>query len=402
MNEHEHTALGDASSYAPPAVLDRLQRLAVIAAVLGIIGCVIGGLTSPDSFFRAYLVGWVYWVGIAVGSLALLMLQHMTGGAWGLIARRHLEAATRTLPYLLILFVPLFFGMSRLYIWTDEELVKNDEILHLKSGYLNENFFFARVLIYFAIWCTLAFLLNRLSARQDSTVDETLISRFKRVSAPGLILYALTMTFASVDWLMSLDPHWFSTMYGVYFLGSMALSALAFLIAVSMFLGRHEPMSHVIQRRHFHDWGKLMLAFTMLWAYFCYSQFLITWAGNLPEEIEWYLHRLSHGWQYVALALVLFHFAMPFALLLSRDLKRNGQMLGRVALFMLFIRLVDLVWQAEPSFHEHAPAFYWLYLAAPLAIGGIWLFLFVRELRKRPLLPVNDPYLPEALAHAHH
>ena len=419
MSASHATVIGNADSYAPPAEVARINRLAVPALVLGGVGLAAGFVISPEIAWRAYLVGWVQWTGVALGSLALLMLQHMTGGAWGLVARRHLEAASRTLPLLFILLLPvLLFGLPQIYAWANADIVEHDALLQLKAAYLNVPAFITRQVLYFAVWIGLAFLLNRLSARQDQTNDPDMIRRFKTVAAPGLILYALSLMFAATDWLMSLEPHWYSTMYPVYLLGTQGLSALAFLIAVSVFLARHEPMASVIQKRHLHDWGKLMFAFIMLWAYFSWSQFLIIWSGNLPEEIGFYLHRLSHGWQIVALVVVVFHFAVPFALLLSRSLKRHGRRLALVAFWMLFVRLVDLVWQAGPALtpsewraaHEPggahvgagSPAQFWIYLAAALLVGGIWLWFYVWQLRKRPLLPVNDPYLPEALAHAHH
>jgi hypothetical protein len=222
-------------------------------------------------------------------------------------------------------------------------------------------------------------------------------------SAFGIVAYCLAVTFAAVDWLMSLQPHWFSTIYGIYLLGSQGLSALAFLIVAGVFLSRRAPLAGLIQPRHFHDWGKLLFAFVMLWAYFSFSQFLITWAGDLPEETQFYIPRMQGGWGLLALAIVVFHFALPFVLLLSRDFKRNARLLGGVALGLLVMRWLELVWQVEPAFHEHHPnpGLYWLYLAAPLAIGGLWLWYFVRELKKRPLLPLHDPYLPEAIAHGH-
>ncbi len=198
---------------------------------------------------------------------------------------------------------------------------------------------------------------------------------------------------------MSLEPHWFSTIYGVYFLGGQGISALAFVIVVALFLWRREPMSEVLSPGHFHDWGKLLLAFVMLWTYFSFSQFLIIWSGNLPEEIPWYAARTRGGWQWLAIALALFHFALPFVLLLSRDLKRRPQRLAAVAGWMLVMRWLDLVWQVEPAFSPERFTFHWLYLAAPLAVGGLWIAAWVAELKKRPLLPLRDPWLPEALAH---
>ncbi len=357
---------------------------------------------SPEYFFRSWLVGWVYWMGVTLGCFAIMMLHHLTRGAWGLVVRRVMEAASRTLPWMALLALPIFFGMKSLYIWARPEAVAADALLQAKEPYLNVPSFIVRFAIYFLIWGGFAFALNRMSLRQDTSDDPGLTRRMQLVGAFGLAAYCLAVTFASVDWLMSIDPHWFSTIYGVYLMGSQGLAALAFIITFALFLSRREPMAGVIQPRHFHDWGKLFLAFTMLWAYFSFSQFLIIWSGNLPEEIEWYLHRLHGGWGVLALALVIFHFALPFVLLLSRDLKRSGRLLVGVALLMMVMRWVDLLWQVEPSFEEHHAVHYWMYLAAPAAIGGLWVFFFVRELKKRPLLPVNDPYLPEAIAHNGH
>jgi len=389
----------DPAAFNAPPDVDRLRVLALGGAAGGAVLLVIGLLLRPDYFFRSYLVGWMLWTGVTLGSLALVLLHTMTRGSWGIAARRVLEAAVRTLPWMLLLALPLAFGLQRLYPWSRPEAA-HDELLRGKAAYLNPFAFGLRFLFYFAVWIFLAFALYRLAARQDREADPALIARMKRIAAPGIVLWALCVTFAAVDWLMSLDPRWYSTIYGVWLMGSVGLSALAFLILMSAWLWRREPMNGVLQPGHFHDWGKLMLAFTMLWAYFSFSQFLIIWAGNLPEEIEWYKRRITGGWGPVAFIIVLFHFAVPFLLLLSRDLKRNPRQLVFVAGLMLTMRLVDLFWQVEPGFaNDHAPAFYWMYAAAPLALGGIWLWIFLGELKKRPLIPINDPDLPEALAH---
>lgn len=390
-------------AYAAPAAVDRVQRFGLIAGGVGAVLCLLGLVLSPAYFFRAWLVGWVFWMGVTLGCLAIFMLNHLTRGAWGLVVRRVLEAASRTLPLLLILFIPIAFGMRELYEWARPEVVRGDELLLHKQAYLNPTFFFIRLIVYFLIWGGFAWILNRLSLRQDREADPALARRMQLIAAFGIVGYCLAVTFAAVDWLMSLQPHWYSTIYGVYLMGSQGLSALAFLIVVALFLSRREPMSGVLQPRHFHDWGNLLFAFVMLWAYFSFSQFLIIWAGNLPEEISFFLPRTRGGWGYVAIAIVLFHFAVPFVLLLSRDLKRNAGRLAVVAVLMLVMRWAELLWQVEPAFpaSERNAAFYWLYLAAPVAIGGFWLFWFVRELKKRPLLPVGDPYLAEAIAHEH-
>jgi hypothetical protein len=388
-----------APAYAAPAAVDRVQRLGLIAGGVGAVFCLLGLVLSPTYFFRAWLVGWVLWMGVTLGCLAIFMLHHLTRGDWGLVVRRVLEAASRTLPLLLLLFLPIAFGMRELYVWARPEVVRADEILQHKQPYLNVPFFFVRLLFYFLIWGGFAWILNRLSLRQDRVADPGLARRMQLIAAFGIVGYCLAVTFAAVDWLMSLQPHWFSTIYGIYLMGSQGLSALAFLIIVALYLSRREPLAGVIQPRHFHDWGKLLFAFVMLWAYFSFSQFLIIWSGNLPEEISFYLPRIQGGWGILALAIVVLQFALPFGLLLSRDLKRDARRLAAVALVILVMRWADLLWQVEPAFAERNAAFYWLYLAAPVAIGGLWLSYFVRELKKRPLLPLNDPYLPEAIAH---
>ncbi|HYH45167.1 MAG TPA: hypothetical protein VEG34_05730 [Thermoanaerobaculia bacterium] len=395
-----------AGDFAAPAAVDRIQKLGLLvaggAALLSLLGWFVAPGAFVDTLLRSYLVAWVYWMGVSLGCFALLMIHHLSRGGWGVVARRILEAATRTLPLLLVLALPLFLlGLPRLYLWAQPGGMATDAILQHKAQYLNVKWFLIRQALYFAVWLIPMFVINRLSRQQDETGDPLLFRRMQKVAAPGLLAYALAVNFASVDWLMSLQPHWYSTIYGVYLMGSQALAALAFVIVVALFLARREPMSRVFLPRHFHDYGKLFLAATMLWAYFSFSQFLIIWAGNLPEEIEFYLERMRHGWGVVAVAVVLLHFILPFLLLLSSDLKRTRG-LGAVAILMLVARLVELFWQVEPAFEHHEPALYWLYLTVPLALGGLWLFWFMRELKKRPLVPINDPYLPEAMADAHH
>jgi hypothetical protein len=393
----EPLTLGEAGAINLPAGADRIQSLALYAGIAGVVVTALAFLIDPDYFFRAWLVGWVYWVGVALGCLALSLLHHLTHGDWGIVLRRVMEAATRTLPWMLLLFFPLVFGLKELYIWARPEDVQAHELLQAKEPFLNVPFFLIRQVLYFAVWVAAAWLISRMSARQDRGEDPGITRRMQLFAGPSLAGYCLAVTFASVDWLMSLQPEWYSTIYGVYLMGSQALTALAFLITFGLWLSRREPLDRVLHPRLFHDYGKLFFAFVMLWAYFSFSQYLIIWSGNLPEEASFYLERFKHGWGAVALALVVFHFALPFVFLLSRDLKRNARRLVWIAGLMLVMRWVDLLWQVEPAFHKQNPAMYWVYLAAPVGIGGLWLFFFLRELRKAPLLPVNDPYLAEAL-----
>jgi hypothetical protein len=379
-------------------VLQRARQPALIAGAVGVIGCLIGGLVSREQFFHSYLIAYLFWLGIALGCLAVLMIQYVTGGMWGAVVRRVLESATRTLPLLVVLFLPLTLGLHDLYEWARPEHVAHDPILQQKAPYLNVPFFLARAALYFAVWLTVAGFLNRWSLEQDGVRDRAraawLASRLENLSRGGLVLYGLTMTFAAIDWGMSLEPHWFSTIYGVIFMGGQGLSAFAFVIPIAALLADRPPLSDVLSADRFHDLGKLMLGFVMLWAYFALSQFLITWAGNLPEEIPWYLRRTQGGWQAVAVVVVLLHFALPFVVLLSRDVKRRAGAIAGVAAFLIVLRFLDLFWLLRPA-SAAAVHVHWLDLAAPLAIGGLWVWVFVGQLAARPLLPLRDPALAE-------
>jgi hypothetical protein len=398
------------TTYSPPAAdIDNVKSRALIAGVIGLVGCGIGVLVDRDHFFRSWLVAYMLFFGIAMGSLALIMVQHLSGGAWG-VFRRVFEASSRTLPLLMVLFVPVVIGMGTLYPWTHADHVAADEVLTKKAPYLNTTFFVVRAVVYFAGFWLLATLLNKWSQQQDEG-NVGANTRLQRLSGAGLVFYALAVTFAGVDWIMSLNPHWYSTIFGFLMIGGQGLAALAFTILVSAFLFRRNPMADLLKPSHFHDLGKLMFAFVMLWAYFNFSQYMLTYAANLIEEVPYMITRTSHGWQYLALFLVIFHFAVPWLLLLSRDLKRNPGRLVVVAVWMLFVRFADLYMMVSPEFDasgganlhllagEHASHFFvhWLDLAAPVAIGGLWLWMFFTELRRRPLLATGDPYLRAAL-----
>jgi hypothetical protein len=371
--------------------LQRLARPARLAGIAALVLVLLGAFFSPTQFFRSYLVAYLFWLGIALGSLALLMLQHVTGGMWGVVVRRTLEAATRTLPLLAAMFLPLVVGLPRLYEWADAAHVAHDPILQHKSLYLNVPFFLFRAAFYFATWLTLAYFLNRWSAEQDSGGDVE--KRLEYISRGGLLLFSLTMTFASVDWAMSLEPHWYSTIYGMLFIGGQVLSAFAFVIPVLVLIADRPPFSDYISADQFHDLGKLLLAFVMVWAYFAFSQFLIIWAGNLPEETPWYVSRLGGGWQWIGGAEIVLHFGLPFLVLLSRDLKRNGRLLSGVAVAVLAMRFVDLFWMIHPAFSPGVFTLHWLDPVTLVGVGGVWLAQLVGQLKARPVLPLRDPQL---------
>jgi len=366
-----------AQDYKAPESIGRLQQGGLIVGVLGLIVLAIGAFKSPSDFYHSYLIAFLLVLGLSLGSLGLLMLQHLTGGHWGIVIRRPLEAATRTLMLVFVLFLPLLFGMNYLYSeWLDPEKVKAHPLSDLQQHYLTHQWFIARAFIYFGVWLLLMGLFNRWSRTQDvNAQDRALRRRFKLVAGPGIILYVFVMSFAAIDWSMSISPHWASTIYGFLFVVGQLISAMSLMIAVVVLLSRAEPFSHILQQRHIHDLGKLLLAFVMLFAYFDFSQLLIIWAGNQPEEISFYRTRLYGGWGAVAVAVLVFHFFVPFFLLLSRDLKRSTTLLPKVALWMIFMRFVDLFWMTRPEFTASAfPG--WLDFAAPLALGGLWLFFF--------------------------
>lgn len=388
-------------AYSAPTEIGRWQQRALIVGVVFTLLFAGGALLDRAQFFHSYLVAYLFWTGIALGSLAILLLQHLTGGAWGLVIRRILEAATRTLPLMAALFIPIVLGAHQIYPWTHHEEMSKTPALEQKARlYLNLPFFSGRAALYFAIWLLLAYLLSRWSREQDLTADRRFAKKMRMVSAPGLLLFVLTVTFASVDWAMSLNPEWFSTIYGLLFVIAWALSAMALAIAVMSFLTSREPMSRIVRPNHFQDLGKLMLAFVMLWAYFAFSQFLIVWSGNLPEEIQWYLPRVRGGWGAIAVGVVFFHFAFPFLLLLSASLKRDARKLAVLAGLILVMRFIDLFWMIAPEFNHGDFHVSPMDVVAPIAMGGLWFAVFAWQLRKRPLVPINDPQYDSVLAEA--
>ena len=379
------------------AELDAIRKRALLVGGVASLAAVAGAFVDPLQFHRSYLVAWLFWIGIGLGSLAIVMLHHMTGGSWGFAIRRLLEASMRTLPLLALLFVPIALGIDRVYPWADEAAVAGDLLLQHKQPYLNEPFFLARAIGFFALWIGSAVIMLRLARKTDRTGDKRHEKRARLLSGPLLAIYGITMTFAAIDWGMSLEPHWFSTMYGVIFVVGQALATLAFAIVASSWLGRHDPFKRFLKADHFQDLGNLMFAFVLLWAYTSFSQFLIIWSGNVSEETPWYLARTHGGWQVLALALVVLHFAVPFLLLLWRRIKRDTAVLPFVALLVLAMRYVDVTWLVAPAFHPEGLSLHWLDLAIPVAIGGLWLAFFVHNLKGRPLISLQDANLETML-----
>jgi hypothetical protein len=382
----------------------KLKSLRTTAGAIGVIFLaltILGAFMDATQFFRSYLYSYVFWVGISVGCLNWLMVQYLSGGAWGVMSRRICESAAKCFPLWLVLFVPLILGISSLYSnsWANPNVVAHDPVLQHKAPFLNAPFWIARGFIYLAGWSLLAFLLNRQSDIEDRDGGIRPRQTMAKISAPGLIFSAFAVTFMATDWVMSVNADWFSTMFGLLFIAGQAFSSISFIVAVLVMLSAYRPMSEFLTKRHMHDLGKLMLATTMLFAYFSFSQFLITWAGNLPEEIPWYKHRLAGGWEIMGTILVFGHFALPFALLLSQDLKKDFKTIRAIALLMIVARVAGVFWETVPEFFPEHLHVSWMDFTAPIGLGGIFIALFLTNLMKRPLIPPNNPKLEEALAH---
>lgn len=409
----------------PPDTLRRWQRVGYGAGAVGLALCGAGMLLSPDSFFRSYLWAYCYFLGIALGSMVLVMVQFLTGGVWGLVIRRAAEAAMRTLPVLALLYLPIAIGflipsrsgegstghslpaISTSYIWTDPAFVEQDHAQELKVHYyLNIPFFLLRAGVCLALWSVFAMLLDRLSVALDRPeVGDREPRHLRMLSAAGLVVYGATVTVMAIDWIMSLEPHWVSSIFGPLIGIGQVLNGLAFLVVVIILASDRPPLAATVGRSIFRDLGSLLLTFVMVWAYLSFSQFLLIWSGNLPSEISYYLRRTQAGWQAFPVALAVFHFAMPFLLLLMRDVKRSGRTLIRVAALILVMRAVDLYWLIMPAHpgldNRGVVAFLpsWTDLAAAVMVGGFWLAAFLGQVQRRPLLPTYDPRLAEARHH---
>ena len=399
----------NAMTYSPPADIDARRSRALLIGVAALVLCAVGFFINRDQFFRAWLIGYMLWLGVALGSMGLMMIHHLSGGAWGMVVRRVWEASSRTLPLLTVLFIPVVLGMNRLYPWMHTDLMQADAVLKHKSLYLNPTFFLARAAVYFIGWNLIAWRLSALSRAQDEGDIEATRS-MQRISGGGLVFLALSITFVGVDWFMSLNPDFYSTMFGFLFMNYLGLAGLAFTILIASYLRTTPTMGPLFRPSHFADYGKLTLAFVMMWAYFQFSQYLLVYAANLKDEVPYVITRIEGGWEYLALFLLIFQFVVPFCLLLSRPLKRTPDRLVKLAIWLLIVRLIDTFMYVSPEFSaaggnrwfvpgEHGSVFFvnWLDVVTPVAIGGLWFWMFYTQLRQRPLLPIGDPYLASAL-----
>jgi hypothetical protein len=385
--------------------LDGAQKAGLGIFGLALLGCIAGYLTNPEQLYRAYLTGFMVAGGLPVACLALLMLHHMVGGEWGVVLRRLLEAGTRALPYMLVLGLPIWaVMMPSLYLWTRPEVVAHDHVLQAKAPYLNQMAFYIRLVIYYAVWLGLTFKLNAMTREQEATREangETatpMHRRLNNIAGPGLVMLVITVTFAAFDWSMSTDPHWFSTIFGLITLIGWGLTTLCLCVIALSILKNYAPMNHLLKQSHFHDLGNLMFAFTVLWAYMSFSQFIIIWSGNLPEEIPWFIRRMNTSWGAMMALLAICHFFLPFFLLLARRNKKSAERLRNVAIFYLFLRVTEQIWTVEPNFSPAAMSVSVLDYLLPAGFLGLFVALMAMELKKRPLVPVE----PERIQAEHH
>lgn len=379
--------------------IDRLGKSALAVGLAALVLCAALGFRDPTQFFRSYLLAFVFWMGLPLGCAAILMLHNLIGGTWGFPLRRPLESGTRTFPLMAVLVLPILFRLPVLYSWADPAKVQADALLQYKHPYLNVPFFVARTVFYFSAWILITYLLNKWSREQDETGEAELTQRIKRLSAPGLLIFELMVTLAAVDWVMSLEPHWYSTIYGMIFMVTQVLAAMAVMTVTVIRLSPEKSLNGMVTPKLLNDYGNLLLVFTMLWAYLSFSQFLIIWGGNLREEIPWYMSRARGGWAGVGLILIIFHFAVPFLLLLTRFAKRRAKIMSWLAAGLIVMSLVDIFWLLTPAFNPAGPEFHLTDWLAILGIGGLWLWRYASQLQGRPLLPLHDPRLKELLQH---
>jgi hypothetical protein len=379
--------------------LDGLPTKVGAAGAVVVAVCVAAGMADKAGFFHAYLVAFLFCLGITLGSTALLMVQHLTGGRWALVIRRILEASSRTLPLMAVAALPVIAGMKTIYSWARPD--QTDPAVIAKLGYLNPQFFVIRMIFYFAVWFMLTYFLNKWSRQEDSGgAGLELWMRLEGFSGIGLVIFGFTVTFAGIDWGMSLEPHWYSTIYGLLFMVGQALTAMAFSIIMLIWLSQHRPLSQVVRPAQFQDLGSFLLTFVMLWAYMEFSQFLIIWGGNLTDEIPWYIRRMEGVWGHVALLLIILCFAFPFFLLLFRHVKRRTRSLFIVALLVILMRLVDMYWMILPAFGGGSIHLTWMDVALPVGMAGIWFAYFIWQLQRMPLLPAHDPRMEEIIEQA--
>jgi hypothetical protein len=376
-----------------------LSKIFLIVGVLGLVLSGIGYAVNHAQFYHSWLVAFAFWASVGIGGYFLTLIHHLTGAVWSVVIRRLPETFMAILPFMLILFIPIIFGMHDLYHWTHQDAVAHDHLLQEKAPYLNTPFFIIRTVLFFAIWTLFGRLLYKYSIQNDVNGDAGLLAKSKKISPIAVILFAFTVSFASFDWLMSLDPHWYSTIFGVYYFAGSIMATYAFVTLFVLFFEKIGPLQGLISKEHYHDLGKLTFTFTIFWAYMAFSQYFLIWYANIPEETIWFLHRWEGSWKGVSVLLAVGHFVVPFIIMLIRALKRSALALIIFAGWMLLMHWVDMYWLVLPNLHHHGAHFSWIDVAAMLGIGGLFLWLFMWQLGKHSLVPINDPNLDQSINH---
>lgn len=370
--------------------------IALALGVIGLFACAVGYYVDSEQFFYSYLTAFVFWTTVALGGLFFVMLHYLVGAKWSIVLRRLSENMMIVIPLMALLTIPLLFGIHDLFEWSHADVVKTDALLQGKAAYLNMTFFIIRSVLYFVLWIFLARYLYGLSLKQDNQHSESLFIKARRASAPGMILFALSITFFSFDWMMSLDAHWYSTIFGVYIFSGAFLGSLAFLTIIVLYLRKRNILKDAITVEHYHDLGKLMFAFTVFWGYMAFSQYLLIWYGNIPEETIWFLNRWGNSWRMVTLFIVFGNFVIPFFLLFPQWPKKNPIMLGALSMWVLFVHWVDMYWIVMPSLHKQGLHISWVDFAALIGIGGLFVWYFWNKLASHVLVPIKDPGLIES------
>ena len=396
--------------YAPDDV-NRWRTLALGVGGIGLIIWLIGVYFNSEQALRSWILGYVFWSGIGIGCLGVLLMSYLTGGAWAVVSRRTLEAGARTLPIIVVLFIPLALGVAGGKVFTWTHFPPTEHTMIQRGWFMTPESWILRSIFYFAVFGTMTYLLTKWSALQDRTNNPedaaVYLGKSTYLSGPCMVIWCVIVSFCAVDWVMELDPHFTSTIYGMLFIAGWGLSCYCFVVTILALLSDKPGLNRVLGKRHFHDLGKLVLALVMIWAYFNFAQYLIIWSGNIPEETHWFVDRTKGGWGYIGALLIFFHFGFPFLVLLQQDFKRKAKWIASLAIFILLMRLFDYLYLVAPNpwINEHIErgAFIvsWTDVIAPIAVGGIWLWWFFGELMKRPLVPPQDPFLENAIEHGH-
>ena len=399
IHEHAHRALRPEEVTIPPGhVWNRIPVIGAVCALLGVVACAILGPANPKQFFFSWLVSFLFFLSLTLGALFFVLIQYAVQGGWGIVLRRIGETVFATLPVMAALFLPVLLGLHDLYLWTVPGAAEHDALLRWKAPYLNVPFFLIRAALYFGAWSFIALLYYRGSSGQDVTGDPGVSARLRRLAGPAIIVLALTQTFASIDWIMSLTPHWYSTIFGVYFFAGSFVGFIALLSVVVVAMRQAGLLDTVITVEHLHDIGKLLFAFTAFWAYIAFSQYFLIWYANLPEETIWFKARIEGSWLRVSLLLLAGHFVAPFFFLMGRAVKRKGATLAVGGAWLLGMHFVDLYWQVMPTLHPEGFRPSLLDVAALLAVGGCFVAAASWLLRRQALVPLRDPRLAESLA----